>query len=255
MPLVTGMIPKGVELVGRTVSSTLLLLLAFYYYGAAVRPPVATAWTPASVVVVGGFRPTALTRQQAARITTHGPFPTTATTRRHDSTPSTARALQMIPDWTSSATTVIGAVESTTSSDESWRQYVPLIVSFGVITDIVLGSPLANRVIGLLNNQNNNNNSNPGKEDDDNNDITGARAWLGGKKSDAAGSTNSKERIDTQLLARRAIEKAQNTLELQRYLRETKTDADRMKEMKRKMDQQTAQIDEKLRARRESPNE
>lgn len=33
-------------------------------------------------------------------------------------------------------------------SNESWRQYVPLVVSFGVILDILLGSPLANLALG-----------------------------------------------------------------------------------------------------------
>jgi len=34
---------------------------------------------------------------------------------------------------------------------EEWRQYVPLGVSFGVILDILLGSPLANLALGYVN--------------------------------------------------------------------------------------------------------
>jgi hypothetical protein len=37
------------------------------------------------------------------------------------------------------------------SEEESWRQYVPLVVSVGVIVDILLGSPFANGIIRRLN--------------------------------------------------------------------------------------------------------
>jgi hypothetical protein len=43
------------------------------------------------------------------------------------------------------------AEQSTTliaAESNEWRQYVPLVVSFGVILDILLGSPLANLALG-----------------------------------------------------------------------------------------------------------
>ncbi len=36
------------------------------------------------------------------------------------------------------------------SATEGWRQYVPLVVSVGVILDILLGSPIANLALGPM---------------------------------------------------------------------------------------------------------
>ena len=109
---------------------------------------------------------------------------------------------------------------------ESWRQYVPLAVSFAVITDILLGSPLANTVMAPL--------RPPSKND----------------TIDDKSKSNPKERIDTQALANAAIERAKNTLELRRYLDENKTDWQKMEEIKKKMDQEMNELDAKLEERR-----
>jgi hypothetical protein len=109
---------------------------------------------------------------------------------------------------------------------ESWRQYVPLAVSFAVITDILLGSPLANTLMAPLRPQS--------KKD----------------TIDDKSKSNPKERIDTQALANAAIERARNTLELRRYLDENKTDWQKMEEIRKKMDQEMNELDAKLEERR-----
>ena len=111
---------------------------------------------------------------------------------------------------------------------ESWRQYVPLVVSFAVITDILLGSPVANTVMAPLR---------PPSENDKTNNNNNSQK-------------NPKERIDTQALANAAIERAKNTLELRRYLDENKTDWQKMEEIRKKMDQEITELDAKLDERR-----
>jgi len=136
------------------------------------------------------------------------------------------------------ADTATAAAASSESS--SWRQYVPLAVSCAVIVDILLGSPFANAAIGLLNPEANDNKD--AADDDDN--ASSARTKQQQRLN------NSRERIDTQQFAQAAIDKARNTLELQQYLENAKTDYDRMEDMKRKMDEQAAQLDKKLEERR-----
>ena len=140
-------------------------------------------------------------------------------------------SLALFPEVLGTASSGIAVVDSAIDSSTGieWRQYVPLAVSFGVITDILLGSPLANAMIGLIR---------PSEDSPK-------------SRSEEAAAVDTKERIDTRRLARQAIEKAQNTLELRQYLDKMKTDSDRMEDLKRKMDQQTAQLDQKLQERRE----
>lgn len=109
---------------------------------------------------------------------------------------------------------------------ESWRQYVPLIVSVGIIVDILLGNPLANTILKPMR---------PEEEVDKSE-----------KKND---KPKSKARIDAELVAKQALDKANNTLELRRFLDESKTDYDRMEEMKRKLDAKMQDLDEDLAAR------
>lgn len=59
---------------------------------------------------------------------------------------------------------------------------------------------------------------------------------------------NPKERIDSEKVAQEALDKARNTLELRNYLEEQKTDWDRMEEMRKKMDQQMAEMDQQKKA-------
>lgn len=57
---------------------------------------------------------------------------------------------------------------------------------------------------------------------------------------------NPKERIDSEQVAQAALDKARNSLELRNYLEAQKTDWDRMEEIRKKMDQDMAKLDETL---------
>ncbi len=116
-------------------------------------------------------------------------------------------------------------------STESWRQYVPLIVSVGIIIDILLGNPVANAVLKPMR---------PEEETDE---------------SEKNEKPKSKARIDAELVAQQALDKANNTLELRKYLEESKTDYDRMEEMKRKLDASMQDLDEDLAARQNAIDE
>eukprot|EP00536_Pseudo-nitzschia_multiseries_P005499 jgi/Psemu1/303391/fgenesh1_kg.103_\ len=122
-------------------------------------------------------------------------------------------------------------------AQESWRQYVPLVVSLGIIVDILLGSPLANMVLkpmrpddgnGSDNNDNNNNNDGNNKK------------------------PRSRARIDAELVAKQALDRASNTMELRKFLDERKTDYDRMEDMKRELDKKMQDLDEDMEARQKS---
>jgi hypothetical protein len=120
-------------------------------------------------------------------------------------------------------------------SAETWRQYVPLTVSVGIIIDILLGSPFANKILAPMRPEGE---GDEGKKD---------------KKND--GKPKSKARIDAELIAKRAVDKANNTLELRNFLEERKTDYDRMEEMKRKLDATMQDLDEDMEARQKAIDE
>lgn len=111
-------------------------------------------------------------------------------------------------------------------AEESWRQYVPLAVSVFVIGDILLGSPIVNLILAPMKRQ------------------------IKDSEQNTAGVAvvNPKERIDSEKVAQEALDKARNTLELRNYLEEQKTDWDRMEEMRKKMDQQMAEMDQQKKA-------
>jgi len=122
----------------------------------------------------------------------------------------------------------------TLSAEESWRQYVPLVVSVGIIIDILLGNPLASAVLKPMR---------PEEES-------------GGEEKDKkANRPKSKARIDAELVARQALDKANNTLELRKFLDERKTDYDRMEDMKRELDSSMQDLDEDLEARQKTIDE
>ena len=104
---------------------------------------------------------------------------------------------------------------------ESWRQYVPLAVSGFVIVDILLGSPFVNAVMRKAQ-----------PEDE--------------QVKDQPTSTNPKERIDSMAFAQAALDKAEATKELRQFLESSKTDWDRMEEMRKKMDSDMSSLDRKL---------
>ena len=144
---------------------------------------------------------------------------------------------------TSYSTTLTGISSALQASSdvESWRQYVPLVVSVGVIIDILLGSPLANLALGPMKRA-----SEIGNNEDANseNSMGGNSLFsaFGNGSSGAAG--RSKERVDSEAIARAAIDKAQNTLELKRFLEENKTNEQKYDEIRRKIDKQMDELDE-----------
>jgi len=124
-------------------------------------------------------------------------------------------------------------------STESWRQYVPLVVSIGVIVDILLGNPIANLALAPMKRQTQQeNDSNSSSDTNDKNNIK-----------------RSKARIDADKVAQDALYKARNTLELRNFLEERKTDYDRMEEMKRNLDISMQDLDEDMEKRQKSLDE
>jgi hypothetical protein len=108
---------------------------------------------------------------------------------------------------------------------ESWRQYVPLVVSCFVILDILLGSPFANSVLGLIQQSE----KKEEKEDEGDQPVEGwTPSWEQQKKRKRESPRARSERIDTKAMADAAIYKAQSTLELRNFLDARKTDYDRM---------------------------
>jgi hypothetical protein len=146
---------------------------------------------------------------------------------------------------------------STTATDvvntaEEWRQYVPLVVTSAVIIDILLGSPLANmalapmkrateegasdaRMKNSINSKSNANNNNGGGS-------------LFSKEvsstSSSRGSRMTKERVDSEAIAKAALFKATNTLELRKFLDENKTDEQKYDEVRKQIDRQMSELDE-----------
>lgn len=130
---------------------------------------------------------------------------------------------------------------------ESWRQYVPLVVSVAVIIDILLGSPLANLALGPMRRA-----SEKGAAGDNNSQEGGGDTIIGGGGSlfSSLGGNNtnnavdkSKERVDSEAIAQAAIDKARNTLELKRFLEENKTDEQRYEEVRKKIERQMDELD------------
>jgi hypothetical protein len=126
-----------------------------------------------------------------------------------------------------------------TSDGESWRQYVPLVVSVGVIIDILLGSPVANLALGPMKRA-----SQKGNGKDSDIDNGGSSLFSGFGNANDVGASKSKERVDSEAIAQAAIDKARNTLELKRFLEENKTNEQRYEDMRRKIDKQLDEFDE-----------
>jgi len=132
--------------------------------------------------------------------------------------------------WLSNAITE-ASQDSTTSTGETWRQYVPLAVSGFVLVDIALGSPAANKVLGAM--------RPPGDGDDAAKKATGRTVDQDKQKKMAL--------IDTEAFAQAALDKASATLELRNYLDSNKSDWDKMEDIKREMDKQMQDLDRKNR--------
>jgi hypothetical protein len=125
-----------------------------------------------------------------------------------------------------------------TIAAEEWRQYVSLAIVAGVLIDILMGSPLANGVLKPLR---------------DAQEVL-TKEGDGDERNRSSARALSKERIDTDKVAQEAIDKAQNALELKRYLESRKTDWDRMEDLKRNLDKTMQELDNDLKAREESLN-
>ena len=177
-------------------------------------------------------------------------------TRRHhtsfDISSSRRRSISkfnMIPDTevqqqfsTSISTITSSLLLSEDGSVESWRQYVPLVVSVGVIVDILLGSPLANLALAPMKRASE---QGSGGETDDNDDGSGGGSLFSsfGEGEDKAQS-RSKERVDSEAIAQAALDKAMGTLELKRFLEENKSDEERYEDVRKKIDRQMQELDD-----------
>lgn len=166
------------------------------------------------------------------------------------------------------ASTAATDVSSSLSSSSSWRQYASVAVIGLVLLDIVLGSPVANSVLR-------NARDSIDKDEVDDDDTTTTRtpgifnkdnASASGSSTNASSrprgirttgggpSSSSKPRIDVDAVAKQALEKAEGVTMLREYLDSRKTDWDRMEDLKRKMDQQMAQLDEQQQHRERNNN-
>ena len=123
---------------------------------------------------------------------------------------------------------------------DTYRQYVPLVVIFAVIIDIICGSPLANLLIAPMRKAANSKIS----KDEGIETSQLQRSQLVTKNLGKLTNFSSPERIDTVAIAAQAIDKARNTMELRKYLEENKTDKDRMEDLRKKIDSQLRAFDE-----------
>jgi len=172
--------------------------------------------------------------------------------------------LQAMPDpslWSSliaaAADEVASSAVAAESSPESWRQYVPLGVSLCVITDILLGSPAANSVLGVIQSQADEKANGGGSSDDE----TGTplemlqRAAAGKPNRSNLYKRDPNERVDTAAVAQKALDKAAMTSELRRYLDEKKSDMDKIQEIQKELDQSMADFDVKSQKARKNLND
>ena len=134
-------------------------------------------------------------------------------------------------------------------TSESWRQYVPLVVSVGVIIDILLGSPLANLALGPMRRASEKGATGDSAQDGSDNGGGGGSLFSAFGGDNAGGRVvvdKSKERVDSEAIAQAALDKAMGTLELRRFLEENKTDEQRYEEVRKKIDSQMDELDESM---------
>ena len=136
---------------------------------------------------------------------------------------------------------------------ESWRQYVPLIVSVGVIIDILLGSPIANLALGPMRRASEKGATDGPTQNEGGDSSVGSlfsnalnfdSSAGGGGGGGGVDSSRGKERVDSSAIAQAAIDKAMNTLELKQFLEENKTDEQRYEEVRRKIDKQMNDLED-----------
>jgi len=116
---------------------------------------------------------------------------------------------------------------------ESWRQYVPLGVSCFIILDILLGSPVVNIILSPMRNA-------VEKDAEENGGVVSpqktAQPKYGNKFNDPMMGNGS--RIDVDELVRQTKMKLSDKKDLEDYLERTKTDEDRIKDLKNKIQRQ-----------------
>lgn len=120
-------------------------------------------------------------------------------------------------------------VESATTSAATWKQYVSLGVILMVVVDIILGSPLLNMVTAPLKRR-------IIASEEDGDDPLNTTPNMVGRTPKQQWIDKSKERVDTETIAKEALDKANNAIALRDYLNRNKTDKDRMEELQREID-------------------
>jgi len=118
---------------------------------------------------------------------------------------------------------------------ETWRQYVPLGVSLLVITDILLGNPIANLALAPMRQATLDN-------DDDDSAADGAGV---SKKLKKKFVKNPNERVDTDALGQAAVQRARYSMDLRTFLEENKSDEDKYEDMRKKIDAMAQEFDSK----------
>lgn len=129
--------------------------------------------------------------------------------------------LQLFPEEQSAALILAEA--------ESWRQYVPLAVSVGVIGDILLGSPLANLALAPMKR------ATEGDEEE-----VGSEGGTGNKRRRIR---NPNERVDADAIGKAAVERARYSMELRTFLEENKSDEDKYEDIRKKIDAMAQDFD------------
>lgn len=128
--------------------------------------------------------------------------------------------------------------------EDSWRQYVPVVVIGLVLIDVLLGSPFAKSLLNKARPEN------MSDEVDGNNRPSALGSSRESTPNPARGRASSysrKPRIDVDGYAKAALERAEGVAQLREYLDAQKTDWDRMEDMKRQMDQKMQELDRKNR--------
>lgn len=192
------------------------------------------------------FQPSTLIHQSRRRHHTSFDINSSSSSRRISGGSS---KLNMIPDTeiqqqlsTSISTITSSFLLSEDGSVESWRQYVPLVVSVGVIVDILLGSPLANLALAPMKRASE---QGSGGESDDTDGGSGGSLFssFGGGGGEDKALSRSKERVDSEAIAQAALDKAMGTLELKRFLEENKSDEQKYEDVRKKIDRQMQELD------------
>lgn len=129
-----------------------------------------------------------------------------------------------------------------------WRQYVPLAVSVAVIIDILLGSPLANLALGPMKRASEKGATGGDSMQDEDGGGGGGSLFSAFGGSDTSGgvkdSGRGRERVDSFAIAQAALNKAEGTLELKRFLEENKSDEDRFEDMRKKINRQMEELED-----------